>query len=156
MSSVPKTEKFIGGHDVNDNLGTRSKRYRKTLGPWGLDNFNMKGRRIIGFFSHNQLKIANSFFKKPSFVTWRYFIKIRYPHMLDVISNSENFFKCVRNCGVSKKGMIIDHSALRVDFMNRQVKYNTTFIKKPVIDWKAIKERDNVNENFNANLRNRP
>ena len=33
MSSVPKTAKFIGGHDVNTNQGIRAKMYRKTLGP---------------------------------------------------------------------------------------------------------------------------
>ena len=45
------------------------------------------------------------------------------------------------------------HSAVRLDFMNRSIKYKTTFINKPVIDWKAIKERDDVNENFNVELR---
>ena len=129
--------------------------YRKTLVPWGIDNRNMKGIRILVFFSHNQLKIANSFFKKPSLVTWIYFSSMRSPHMLDVISVSENFFKCVRSCGVSKKGMIRDHSAVWLYFINRSIKYRTTFIKKPVIDWKNIKERDDVNEKINVNLRNR-
>ena len=53
-SSVPKIEKFIGGHDVNTNLGIRSKIYWKTLGPRGINNCNMKGRILLGFFSHNQ------------------------------------------------------------------------------------------------------
>ena len=105
MSSVPKMAKFIGGNDVIANLGTMSKMYWKTLGPWGLDNRKMKGRRLIGFFSHNQLKIYNSFFKKSSFETWISFSNMRSPNMLDLISVSENFFKHVRSCGVSKKGM---------------------------------------------------
>ena len=46
MSSVPKNAKFIGGHDVNANLGVRSKMYRKTLGPRVINNSNMKGRRL--------------------------------------------------------------------------------------------------------------
>ena len=155
MSSVPKTANFIGGNDINANLGNRSKMYRKTLGPWGLDNRNMKGRTFLGFFSHNQLKIANSLFKKPSFETWRYFSKMSSPHMLDVISVSENFLKCVRSCGVYKKGMRTDHSAVRLDFMNLSNKYKNTFIKKPIIYSKAIKEREDVNKKFNVNLRNR-
>ena len=130
MSSVPKTAKIIGGHDVNYSLGTRSNMYRKTIGPWGIDNRNMKRRRLLRFFSHNQLKIANRFFKKTSFVTWRSFRKMRSPHMLDVILVSENLFKYVRSCGVSKKRMRSDHSAVRIDFMNRSIKYKTTFIKK--------------------------
>ena len=64
MSSVKKSSKFIGGHDVNANLVVRSKIYGKTLGPRGINNCNMKGRRILGFFSNNQLKVANSFYKK--------------------------------------------------------------------------------------------
>ena len=75
--------------------------------------------------------------------------------MLDVISVSEHFFKCVRSCGLSKKGMRSDHSAVQLRFMNRSIKYKTTFINKPVIYWKDIKEKDNVNKNFNVHLRNR-
>ena len=119
MSSVQKKAKFIGGNDVNPNLGVRSKMYGKTLGPWGINNCNMKGRRILGFFSYNQLKVANSFYKKSSYVTWRSFNKMRYPHMLDVISVSENFFKCIKSCGISKTGMKSDHSAVRLEFTNR-------------------------------------
>ena len=141
MSSVPKMAKFIGGHDLNANLGTRSNMYRKTLVPWGIDNRNMKGRRLLGFFSHNQLKISKSFFKKPYFLKWISFRKMRSHHMLDVISVSDNFFKCVRICGVSKKGMGSDNSAILLDFMNRSIKYKNKFIKKPVIDWKDIKEK---------------
>ena len=33
MCSVPKNANCIGGHDVNDNLGIRSKMYGKPLGP---------------------------------------------------------------------------------------------------------------------------
>ena len=61
MSSVTKKAKFVGGHDVNANLGVRSKMYGKTLGPWVINNLNMKGRILLGFFSNNQLKVANSF-----------------------------------------------------------------------------------------------
>ena len=75
--------------------------------------------------------------------------------MLDVISVSENFYKCVRNCGISKTGMKSYHSAVRLEFVNRLIKFKTTFFKKPVIDWKSIKEKEGVNKKFNANLRNR-
>ena len=43
MTSVPKSAEFIGGHDVNANLGIQNKMYWETLGPWGIDNCNMKG-----------------------------------------------------------------------------------------------------------------
>ena len=46
-----------------------------------------------------------------------------------------------------------DHSAVRLEFMNRSIKFKTTFFKKPVIDWESIKEKDEVHKKFNVNLR---
>ena len=153
MCSVTQNANFIGGRDVNSNFGIRSKIYWKTLGPWGINNRNMKGRRLLGFFSHNQLKIANSFFRNSSYVTWRSFNKSRSPHMLDVISVSKDFYKNVRNGEVSKTGMKSDHSAVRLEFVNISIKFKTTFSKKPVIDWKSIKEKEEVNKKFSVNLK---
>ena len=39
--------------------------------------------------------------------------------------------------------------------MNQSIKFKTNFFKKPVIDWKYIKETEEVNKKFNINLRNR-
>ena len=61
MTSVTKSAEFIGGHDVNANLEIRNRMYRKTLGTWGIDNRNIKGRRLLGFFSQHRLKVTNSF-----------------------------------------------------------------------------------------------
>ena len=47
-----------------------------------------------------------------------------------------------------------DHSAVRLECVNRPIKFKTTFFKKPVIDWKSIKEKEEVNKKFNVNLRN--
>ena len=66
--------------------------------------------------------------------------------MLDVILVSENFFKYIKSCGISKKGMKIDHSAVRLEFMNPSITYKNTFIKTRVIDCKAIKKKDDVNK----------
>ena len=48
-----------------------------------------------------------------------------------------------------------DHSAVWLEFLNRSIQFKTTFFKKPVIDWKCIKEKEEVNKKFNVNLRNR-
>ena len=98
MSSVPKNAKFIRGHDINANLGIITKMYGKTLGQWRINNRNMKGKILLGFFSNNQLKLDNSFYKKSSYVTWRSFNKTRSPHMLDVIAVSKNFHKFQSYC----------------------------------------------------------
>ena len=70
VNSVPKSSNFIGGHDVNANLRVRKKMYRGVIGPFGIDNRNMKGRRLLSVLIQNRLKVANSYFKKPSVVTW--------------------------------------------------------------------------------------
>ena len=72
--------------------------------------------------------------------------------MLDIISVSETFFKCVRNCRVSPRVMRRDHSAVAIEFMDRSIKYQYTFFKLPVIDWKKIKEGEEVNKTFNFKL----
>ena len=99
MSSVPKLEDFIGGHDANTNIIILTKTYRQTLVPWGIYNRDMKGIMLIGLFGHKQLKVTNSLFNNPSFVTWRSFRKARSPHMLDVISVSEIFLNTWENAG---------------------------------------------------------
>ena len=75
--------------------------------------------------------------------------------MLDVISVSKNFYKSIRNCGISKIGMKSDHSVVRLEFENRSITFKTNFFKKPIIDWKSKKEKEDVNNKFNVNLRNR-
>ena len=46
------------------------------------------------------------------------------------------------------------HSAVWLEFTNRSNKFKTTFFRKPVIDWKSIKEKDEVDKKFNVNLIN--
>ena len=45
-----------------------------------------------------------------------------------------------------------DHLAVALDFMNQSIKYQSTFVKRPVIDWKTIKEGEEVNETLNFKL----
>ena len=47
VNSVPKSLSFIGGHDVNANLGVRKKLCKDVIGPFGIYNRNMKGRRLL-------------------------------------------------------------------------------------------------------------
>ena len=90
---------------MNANLGVSKKLYKLLIGPFGIDNRNMKGRILLSVLNQNRLRVANSYFNIPSFVTCRSFNASRYPHMLDVITTSDLFFKHVRDCGVTPKGM---------------------------------------------------
>ena len=139
VNSVPNSLNFIGGHDVNANLGIRKKLYNGVIGSFGIDNRNMKGRRLLSVLSHNRPRVTNSYFKKPSFVTWRSFNASISPHMLDVITTSDFFFKHLRDCRVTSTGMQINHSEVRLTFSNRSFKFKSTYVERPVIDWKRIK-----------------
>ena len=66
------------------------------IGLFGIDNRNMKGRRLLSVLSQNRLRVTNSYFKKPYLVSWRSFNASISPHMLDVITTSDSFFKHVR------------------------------------------------------------
>ena len=89
---------------------TRHLHIPQTWGPCQRSHPNSPDNRGLG----GHPVAYNSFYKKSSYVTWRSFNKMRSPHMLDVISVSENFFKCVKSCGISKKGTKSDHSAVRL------------------------------------------
>ena len=69
----------------------RKKLYKGVIGPFGIDNRNMKGRRLLSVLIQNRLRVTNSYFKKSSFVTWRSFNASRSPHILDVITTSDSF-----------------------------------------------------------------
>ena len=122
INSVPKSLDFIGGHDLNANLGIRKQLYKGVIEPFGIDNRNMKVRRLLSVLIQNRLRVTNSYFKKHSFVAWIPFNASRSPHMLDLIMTSDSFFKHVRDCGVTPTGMRSDHSAVRLTFSNRSFK----------------------------------
>ena len=72
--------------------------------------------------------------------------------MLDVITCSTSFFKCVSDCVVILDGVQSDHSAVRMVFLNRSIKFKLDFVEHPVIDWKGIQIIPELNENFNLIL----
>ena len=74
--------------------------------------------------------------------------------MLDVITTSDSFFKHVRECGVTPTGMRSNHSAVKLIFSNRSIKFKSTYVERPVIDWKRIQDCENTNQLFNINLKN--
>ena len=59
MNLIPKNVEFIGGHDVNENLGVRKQMYKKVIGIYGLDNRNMKGPNMLGGIRENNLRVVN-------------------------------------------------------------------------------------------------
>ena len=136
MSLLPKTVQFIGGHDLNENLGVRKLMHNRVIRIYGIKNRNKKGRNLLGIFGTNNLRVVNSFFNNRKYTTWRSFNKSRSPHMLDVITYSTSFFKFVNNCSTIPDGVWSDHSAVWIVFLNRSIKFKSYYIDHPVIDWK--------------------
>ena len=156
VNSVPKSLSYIGGHDVNVNLGVRKKLYKGVIGPFGVDNGNMKGRRFLRVRIQNRLRVTNSYFNKPPFVTWRSFNASKSHHMLDVITTSDLFFKHVRDCGVTSTGTRSDHSAVRLTLSKISFMFYSTYVERPVIDWKRIQYCEETKQLFNVNLQRMP
>ena len=69
LTLVPKSENFIGGYDVNANVGIRKKMYGDFFGQFGLNNSNRKGQNLLGIYLNNNLNIEKTFFNKPSYTT---------------------------------------------------------------------------------------
>ena len=90
---------------MNANLRARRIMHKNVIEIYGNTNRNKKVRNLLGLFGANNLKVVNSFFKKRNYITWRFFNKSRTPHMLDVITCSTSFFKCVNECSATPHGV---------------------------------------------------
>ena len=118
----------------------RLKIHRQSIRPHGIDNRSKKGRRLLVLLSANNIKIVNTFYQKDSYTTWRPFDRTRLCHMFDVITSSFSFFKCIRDCGVTPKGVWSDQPAVQMLFLNRTIKFKSDYVERPVIDWNKIKK----------------
>ena len=122
------------------------------IGIYRLDKPNMKGRYLLGVLRANNLRVVNSFFFKRIYTTYRSKFKGKSPHMLDVITCSTSFFKCVSDCCLIPNGVRSDHSAVKMVFLDRSIKFKSNFVEHPVIDWKGIQRLLELNETFNLIL----
>ena len=140
LNSIPRSDEFIGGHDVNANLGVRSEIHHRAIGMYGINNRNNKGRKLLSIFSANNLRVINTFYEKSSYTTWRSFHTSNTCHMLDVITSSVSFYNYILDGGVTPKGVRSDHSAVQMVFLNITIKFKSDYMERPVIDWDAIKK----------------
>jgi hypothetical protein len=153
---------FIFGHDINCNVGTsnHNDQFRGTLGPNGIENRNIKGSKFIQHLSSLNMKIANSFFTKPNYATWKNF-KPSNPshHMLDIFSISSSIFKHVLDCGTIPFGVDhTDHTAtaitININFICIQPKQNNNKAFNTRADWQQIAYDNDTREQFNHTLSN--
>ena len=148
--------KIFESHSTNDLWRRKTIDFyiyiKIVIGPFGIDKINTKGRIFLTVLIQKILRVANRYFNKPSFFSWRSFNTSIYLHMLDLITTSDSFLKHVRDCLVTPTRMRSDHSAVKLIISNRSMKFNSTYIECSVIDWKWIQDCENTHQLFNVNL----
>jgi hypothetical protein len=76
LNRLPNDTQMIFGQDINCDVGTTNDKnnpLRSTLGPHGINNRNIKGARFLQHLCLLDMKLANSFFIKPNYATWKNF-----------------------------------------------------------------------------------
>ena len=161
LNQIQTNTQLIFGQDINCNVGTAPNKddpFRRAVGPHGLNNRNHKGTRFLQHLCSLDMKIANSFFVKTNYATWKNFKPSRPSyHMLDVFSVSNTLFKHVKDCGTTPHGTdCTDHTATFITLninsiaiqSKRQNKTNATLRA----DWHQIINDNETNQSFNHKL----
>ena len=102
------------------------------------------------------IKILNSFFPKKNYATYRN-IDGRSYHMLDAFSASASLFKRITDCGVTKKGVASDHSAVQMKININTIKWKSheqQTVNAGKTDWAAIASDVSLNQIFNYKISN--
>ena len=160
LGNTPNDTALLFGHDINCNVGTNNTlpdSMRSIVGPFGLENRNPKGVNFLQQLGTLEMRVANSYFIKPNYVTWKGMNpnKPSY-HMLDVFSISASLFKHVTDCGASKHGIDdSDHSATSITLNIGSIKkktQSTNHTRNARPDWKRILQDPETNAEFNYKL----
>ena len=162
LNGAPNDMHFIFGQDINCNVGISdtNDQFRGTLGPNGINKRNNKGHKFLQHLSALNMKLANSFFTKENYTTWKNF-KPSNPsfHMLDVFSISSPIFKHVVDCGTIPFGVdYTDHTAtaitININFICIQAKKSNNNKLNTRADWQRIAYDSETKEEFNHKLSN--
>ena len=153
FSNAPRKSEIITGSDINANVGIRTTRYAKEIGPFGLNNRNAKGIKLNNLLKFHNFKILLSFFAHRNYVTWKSFGTSASPHMLDNWICCNAFQKRVSDCRVISYGVESDHSAVLVQFRVRAIKFVRTNKVKKSINWRKLATDEVVKRRFNDKLR---
>lgn len=139
---VPKNYQIINGQDINANVGVRKvdDPKKKVIGPNGLDNQNMKGKKLLDVLISKNLRVVNSYLKKKIYGTWKE-IKTGSMHMLDVFSASIDVCKRIKDCGRVTYGVDGDHYAVMMKFHLNTIAFKNVLAKGSA-DYKTIKEEE--------------
>ena len=163
VNRLPTDTQMIFGQDINCNVGITSDRndpLRSTLGPHGINNRNTKGAKFLQHLCSLNMKLANSYFIKPNYTTWKNFRPSRPSfHMLDVFSVSSPFFKHILDCGTIPFGVDnTDHTATAI-VININCIASKNYKRHNAInggraDWSKIAHDPTTKQQFNSTLTN--
>jgi hypothetical protein len=160
LNNVPADTSLLFGHDINCNVGTNKTlpdTMKHVVGPFGLENRNPKGTTFLQQLCAMNMRVANSYFQKPNYATWKNFNnnKSSY-HMLDVFCLSVSLFKHVTGCGTSKHGIDhTDHTASAITLNIGSIvkkQHKNSSIHGGRTDWTRISLDPDAKREFNDRL----
>ena len=140
------------GADINCNVGVVSKRFGDTLGPYGIDNRNIKGRELLYLYKTNNLKIILSYFNNNSYIIDRSFNNKKSSHMLDNFVCCDQLFKSINDWKVTKLVVRSDHTAIFTKFILTSINFNNDQQESNVIDWGKFRTDEDTKYIFNDKL----
>ena len=159
LNRLTNDTQLILGQDINCNVGIapdKSDPFRSAVGPHGFNNRNHKGTKFLQHLCALDMKVANSFFIKTNYTTWRNF-KPSCPshHMLDVFCTSNTLFKHVIDCGTTPHGAdCTDHTAtsITLNINSIAIQPRQKSKNKTLADWQRIAYDDETKQLFNDKL----
>ena len=143
---------MIGG-DFNASVGTRREESNKSLGPWGIEDHNERGDRLLQFLETNKLLVTSSFFNHKNYVTHVSNLKHVSPRQLDYWFVRKTDFKMVTDCRIRKAFVDTDHDGIelkiRMPGKIRVLKRRTT---RPHVDRELLEDPE-IRLNYQQSVR---
>ena len=81
--AIPCNAKILAVHDINSNIGVRSKMFRDIIGTNGIDNRNAKGKDLLFLLNSITFIVLLTYFRHDKYTTWWSFNSTRSPHIID-------------------------------------------------------------------------
>ena len=94
LASAPSRDMTLILGDFNAHVGNRTSQWQSVIGPYGPDEVNANGERLLDFCANNNLIVSNSWFQHKSIhqLTWyRNGDRSQPGHMIDLVLINRKF-----------------------------------------------------------------
>ena len=140
------------GAYINCYVGLTPKTFSDILGPYGINNINIKGIELLYLYKTNNLKILLSYFKHNNYITYISFNDKKSTHMLDNFVCCNQLFKMISDCKVTKLRVRSNHTVFVKIIRLTSIRFNNEQQESTVIDWEKIITEEEKKYIFNDDL----